>query len=76
VLFTLPPLRALAARGMHEGFAAAISQARDRLLAGAAKISDPRWRARFLTSVPDNARTLALAGDKVRSVVTVKVTSL
>jgi hypothetical protein len=31
------------------------------LLARAAKISDPVWRERFLTGVPDNSRTLALA---------------
>ena len=39
------------------------ASAREHLLARAAKISDPVWRRRFLTAVPDNARTLALAGE-------------
>jgi hypothetical protein len=52
---------ALAALGMNERYAAAVSEARDHLLVRAARISDPRWRERFLTSVPDNARTLELA---------------
>lgn len=38
-----------------------ITEARERLLTRAAKISDLRWRERFLTQVPDNAQTLALA---------------
>jgi tetratricopeptide (TPR) repeat protein len=52
---------ALRATGHQGDFAAAIYGARDALLARAAKISDPEWRRRFLTAVPDNARTLALA---------------
>jgi hypothetical protein len=39
----------------------AIAGARDSLLARAAKIADPAWRARFLRDVPTNARTLAQA---------------
>jgi tetratricopeptide (TPR) repeat protein len=54
---------ALQAAGPTEEFAAAVASARDHLLARAAKISDPGWRQRFLTAVPDNARTLALAGE-------------
>jgi tetratricopeptide (TPR) repeat protein len=38
-----------------------LTSAREQLLARAAKISDLVWRERFLTQVPDNARTLALA---------------
>jgi tetratricopeptide (TPR) repeat protein len=52
---------ALAANGKQPEFIAAVSAARDRLLTRAAKISDPVWRERFLTSVPDNAQTLSLA---------------
>jgi eukaryotic-like serine/threonine-protein kinase len=52
---------ALAASGRMADFAMAITDARDRLLARAAKISDPMWRERFLTNVSENARTLSLA---------------
>jgi tetratricopeptide (TPR) repeat protein len=52
---------ALRAAGLEAEFVAAIADARDRLYARASKISDPEWRRRFLTAVPDNARTLALA---------------
>jgi predicted ATPase len=52
---------ALAAAGRASDFAKAITEARDRLLARATKISDPGWRERFLTSVSENARTLSLA---------------
>jgi hypothetical protein len=34
---------------------------RAQVLARAARIADPSWRARFLNDVPANARTLALA---------------
>jgi tetratricopeptide (TPR) repeat protein len=50
----------LAARGSPE-LGAILTAACDRLLSRAAKISDPSWRERFLTAVPDNARTLTLA---------------
>ena len=39
----------------------ALQTARARLLERAAKISVPAWRETFLTRVPENARTLALA---------------
>jgi eukaryotic-like serine/threonine-protein kinase len=55
---------ALAAAGLKEEFTTAIGNARAHLLARAAKISDPEWRRRFLTAVPDNARTLLLAGEE------------
>jgi tetratricopeptide (TPR) repeat protein len=54
---------ALEAAGLADEFATAIAGAREHLLARAAKISDPEWRGRFLTAVPENARTLALAGE-------------
>ena len=54
---------ALAAVGRAREFAVAISDAAAHLLARAEKISDPAWRERYLTAVPDNARTLALAAD-------------
>jgi eukaryotic-like serine/threonine-protein kinase len=52
---------ALAANGEEAGFIEAIVSAREQLLARAARISDPAWRERFLSSVPENARTLELA---------------
>jgi tetratricopeptide (TPR) repeat protein len=52
---------ALYAAGRREDYVAAIRAAGDALRARAAKISDPEWRGRFLTAIPDNARTLALA---------------
>jgi tetratricopeptide (TPR) repeat protein len=60
-LVRLVHAEALRAAGLEAEFAAAIADARRHLLARAAKISDPEWRRRFLTAVPDNARTLALA---------------
>jgi tetratricopeptide (TPR) repeat protein len=53
---------ALSAAGLRKDFLAAITDARKKLLERAEKISDPEWRGRFLTAVPDNARTLELAG--------------
>ena len=52
---------ALAAAGRAPEFLVAIAEAAGSLLARAAKISDGAWRARFLSCVPDHARTLALA---------------
>ncbi|MDC3961560.1 serine/threonine-protein kinase [Polyangium jinanense] len=52
---------ALAAHGDAEGFARAITSARDLLLAKASKIRDSAVRERFLTVIPDHARTLTLA---------------
>jgi tetratricopeptide (TPR) repeat protein len=40
---------------------AAVETARERLLARAARIEEPSWRARFLNDVPVNARILSLA---------------
>jgi tetratricopeptide (TPR) repeat protein len=62
---------ALAAAGLHDDFVRAIAEAKDRLLERAAKISDPGWRARFLAGVPDNARTLALAGAQPSSIASI-----
>jgi tetratricopeptide (TPR) repeat protein len=52
---------ALAAVGRAAEAASAIAEARAALLARAQKIADPTLRDRFLSAVPDNARTLALA---------------
>jgi hypothetical protein len=49
---------ALAAAGLDDEARAARTEARERLLARAAKISDPDLRARFLDVVPENAATL------------------
>ena len=51
---------ALAASGDHGRASEVARVARDRLLAHAAKISDPRWRTSFLELIPENARTLRL----------------
>jgi tetratricopeptide (TPR) repeat protein len=58
---------ALAAAGKLADFAMAIAEARDRLLIRASRISDPMWRERFLSSVPENARTLGLSDDPTRT---------
>ncbi len=52
---------ALAASGAREAAAQAAQAARARLLSRADKISAIAWRERFLTAVPDNARTLSRA---------------
>jgi eukaryotic-like serine/threonine-protein kinase len=52
---------ALRAAGSAERARAAITDARDRLLANAAKIGDPAYQKTFLENGPENARTLALA---------------
>jgi tetratricopeptide (TPR) repeat protein len=51
----------LTAGGKEGDFFAVITEARERLLTRAVRIGDQRWRERFLTQVPDNAQTLALA---------------
>jgi tetratricopeptide (TPR) repeat protein len=61
VLTRLVHAEALRATGNHEAARAAIAEARDRLLAAAARIDDPQWRQSFLQNVPENARTLELA---------------
>jgi len=53
---------ALHATGAHDAARSAIADARARLLAIADKIADPDHKASFLERVPENARTLALAG--------------
>jgi hypothetical protein len=40
---------------------ARIGEARNRLVARAGKIGDPRWSRSFLENVPENARTMHLA---------------
>jgi eukaryotic-like serine/threonine-protein kinase len=52
---------ALHANGDMKAARTAIERARDRLLARAAKITDPEWRSSFLDNLPENARTIALA---------------
>jgi eukaryotic-like serine/threonine-protein kinase len=52
---------ALLALGEREQAASALSAARARLLAEAERIRDPALRQSFLSAVPENARTLALA---------------
>ncbi|WP_437300405.1 hypothetical protein [Sorangium sp. So ce426] len=53
--------RALEATGDHPAARAAIADARDRLLATAARIDDLRRRDGFLQNVSENAQTLELA---------------
>ena len=50
---------ALSATGQPEAAAAALAQARERLLARASRIADPARRASFLSQVPENRRTLS-----------------
>jgi hypothetical protein len=45
----------------HAAACAAITEARERLLAAAAGIDDHSRRTTFLENVPENARTLLLA---------------
>ena len=49
------------ARGDRGAARRAISAARDRMMERAARIGVPAWRETFLSRVPENARTLALA---------------
>jgi tetratricopeptide (TPR) repeat protein len=60
-LVRLAYAEALAANGAGAESAEVLAAAREHLLSRAAKISDPTWRERFLSHVPENARTLALA---------------
>jgi tetratricopeptide (TPR) repeat protein len=52
---------ALDAAGATERAHRAIQDAREHLMARAAKIDEPEWRQSFLENVPENARTIALA---------------
>ncbi|EYF01502.1 serine/threonine-protein kinase [Chondromyces apiculatus] len=56
---------ALDANGEAVNAAEVLAAAREHLLSRAAKISDLRWRDRFLSQVPDNARTLSLASARI-----------
>jgi tetratricopeptide (TPR) repeat protein len=60
-LVRLAHAEALEAAGDHTAARAAIADARDRLLEAAACIDDAARRTTFFDSVPENARTLALA---------------
>ncbi|WP_437721978.1 serine/threonine-protein kinase [Sorangium sp. So ce861] len=51
----------LEANGQHAEACAALAKARERLFAIAERIGDPKYRASFLESVPENRRTLDLA---------------
>ncbi len=55
-------VEALGATGARRSSERAAREARAKLMERAVKISDPEWRERFLTAVPDNARTLELGG--------------
>jgi len=52
---------ALHATGAHDAARHAIAEARARLFTIADRIADPAYKTSFLESVPENARTLALA---------------
>jgi tetratricopeptide (TPR) repeat protein len=60
-LIRLTYAEALFAVGAQTEARAALAAARERLLARAERIGDPRLREKFLGTVPENARTLALA---------------
>ena len=62
-LVRLARAEALWASGDREGAVVAIAAARDRLLEGAAKLTDPAWRKSFLEKVEENAETLARAAE-------------
>jgi hypothetical protein len=54
-------IESLEANGRHAEARAALADARDRLLAMAAAITDPAYQKSFLEDVPENRRTLGLA---------------
>jgi len=56
---------ALHATGAHDAARHAIAEARTRLFVIADRIADPAYKQRFLESVPENARTLALTREWV-----------
>jgi tetratricopeptide (TPR) repeat protein len=56
-------VEALWALGQKDKARAALREARDRLLALAAKLEDTPWRRSFLEKVSENARTLVRAGE-------------
>jgi hypothetical protein len=51
----------LDASGAHQESSRVVAEARAWLLARAARISEPSWRARFMNEVPTNAKLLAWA---------------
>lgn len=61
----LAHIEALLACGHAEDFKAALPVARDRLRTRAEQISDPGWRTSFLYHVPENARILELARQRL-----------
>jgi ATP/maltotriose-dependent transcriptional regulator MalT len=63
----LVQVESLEANGRHAEARIAVASARDRLLAIAATITDPTYRESFLENVPENRRTLELAGRWLRS---------
>jgi eukaryotic-like serine/threonine-protein kinase len=65
-LVRLVHAEALGCAGLTREHAIAVAVAHERLLERAARIADPEWRRRYLTDVPDNARTLALVEREVR----------
>ncbi|NUQ72693.1 MAG: hypothetical protein HUU21_03980, partial [Polyangiaceae bacterium] len=54
---------ALLATGEVEAASAMLSAGRERLLAEAARVTDPKMRRSFLRSVPEHARTLELLSE-------------
>jgi len=60
-LLHLVYIESLEANGRRDEARAALANARDRLLAIAAKITDPAYRKSFLENVPENRRTFDLA---------------
>ena len=61
-LLGLALAEALDASGDRGAAEAALRRAHERLLARAGRIVDPGWRESFLRRVPENARTVDLAG--------------
>jgi hypothetical protein len=65
VLSRLYLVRAEALQATGGDASAAIAAARDRVLAGAARIEDSELRQSFLEGIRVNARTLALARERL-----------
>jgi hypothetical protein len=65
-LLRLGYAESLAAVGHEAAAVDAIDVAHQRMIARAARISDPGWRASFCERVPSNARTLGLMKSKTR----------
>jgi tetratricopeptide (TPR) repeat protein len=65
-LIRLGYAEALEATGKGDLAVAAFAEAREVLLARAARIRNPAWRRSFLDRVRENVRTLARAGELVR----------